>query len=155
MSVLLGGGRLLRLEVVLGLAVVALAVAPTASGAAQLDTVTATGSSSNSYSNININAQSGTSGQNAGGTGSFTVFGFLPISGTVSCLSVTGPDMGAGTPTAPTTAVLNLAGTSFGVVTVELIDNGGNGADIINTAPTGRSPTDCSPFTTGVTDTLT
>jgi hypothetical protein len=63
--------------------------------------------------------------------------------------------MGAGKLGSPTTAVLNLQGTSFGVITVELVDNGGNGADIISTAPTGRAPTDCSPFTTGLTDTLT
>jgi hypothetical protein len=155
MSELLRRRWLRRLHVVLGLALTALVVAPSASGAVPLDTVTATGSSRIFYSNININAQSGTSGQNPSGTGSFTVLGSIFISGTVSCLSVTGPDMGAGAPGSPTTAVLNLQGTSFGVVTVELIDNGGNGADIFSSAPTGRAPSDCSPFTNGLTDTLT
>jgi hypothetical protein len=48
----------------------------------------------------------------------------------VTCLSVTGPDHGAGASGAPTTAVLNFQEAAFGVVTVGLVDNGGNGADI-------------------------
>ncbi|MEK6252333.1 MAG: hypothetical protein AABM43_10390 [Actinomycetota bacterium] len=141
-----------RLDVVLGLAFVGLVSAPSAL-AAQLDTATATGSSSIYFRNINIIAQSGTSGQNPSGTGSFTVNGQL-LSGTVSCLSVMGPDMGAGKPGSPTIAVLNLQGTTLGVVTVELVDNGGNGADIFSAAP-GVNPTDCSPLTGGLIDTLT
>jgi hypothetical protein len=80
----------------------------------------------------------------------------------VTCLSVTGPDRGDGTPGAPTTAVLNFLNSddvfSNTVFTVQIVDNGGNGADVMSTFPTGRSPTDCSPFNTtglGTTDTLT
>jgi hypothetical protein len=69
-------------------------------------------------------------------------------------LSVTGPDAGAGKSGSPTRAVLNLQGTSLGVVTVELVDNGGNGADVFSAAP-GVTATDCSPLTGGITETLT
>jgi hypothetical protein len=72
----------------------------------------------------------------------------------VTCLSVTGPDRGADTVGSPTTAVLNLQDATLGVVTVELVDNGGNGADIMSGAKSDRAPTDCSPYS-GVTDTLT
>ncbi len=128
-----------------------------APGASQ-DTVVVTGSSGQFiYSNININAQSGTSGQNPSGTGSFSVGGSFPISGPVTCLSVTGPDMGAGRPGAPTTAILNIQSQNFGVVTVQVVDNGGNGADLISSFPFSRAATDCSPFApgTGVEDVLT
>jgi hypothetical protein len=124
-----------------------LVFAPSAS-AAQLDTATATGSSGNElFSNINISAQSGTSGQNPSGTASFTVLGIFGVSGPVTCLSVTGPDQGPGTVGSPTTAVLNFESSSVGVVTVQLVDNGGNGADVFGAEATGRSPTDCSPIT--------
>ncbi len=63
--------------------------------------------------------------------------------------------MAAGKPGAPTTAVLNLQNTVFGVTTLELVDNGGNGADIISGGAFLRAPTDCSPVTNGTTDTLT
>lgn len=154
MSVLFRRGSLRSLELMLGLGLICLVFAPSAL-AAQLDTASATGNASSDYTNINISAQSGTSGQNPSGTGSFTVNGQL-LSGTVSCLSVTGPDMGAGTPGSPTTAVLNLQGTSLGgIVTVELVDNGGNGADVFSSAPTVRAPSDCSPLTGGLTAPLT
>jgi hypothetical protein len=67
-------------------------------------------------------------------------------------LSVTGPDHGAGTPASPATAVLNFQDTigpfSGSLLTLELVDNGGNGADIIQALHPGgiRAPTDCSPL---------
>src|SRR5450432_698512 len=97
-----------RLHVVLGLALMALVFAPSASGAAPLDTVTATGSASCCL-NISVNAQSGTSGQKPIGTVAFGVPTqtpqgpiVFPVAGPVTCLSVTGPDHGAGAPGAPT-----------------------------------------------------
>jgi len=158
MFVLLGRRLLRRLQVVLGLALMGLVFAPSASAAGQLDTATATGSGSN-YFNVNINAQSGTSGQNPSGTVSFNAFHAFNLSGSVTCLSVTGSDRGGGTSGSPTTAVLNLLNTASDfpntVFTVELVDNGGNGADIMSTVPTGRGPTDCSLPFSGETDTLT
>jgi hypothetical protein len=147
-----------RLQVALGL-VMGLVFASSASAAAPLDTVTVTGSAQASYSNIDINAQSGTSGQSPSGTASFTVLGAINVSGPVTCLSVTGPDQGGGTVGSPTTSVLNFQDPSFGVVAVQVVDNGGNGADVISTTPIpGRAPTDCSPFSAGLqllTSTLT
>jgi hypothetical protein len=146
MSVLVRSRSLLRLEVVVSLALMGLVFAPSAF-ASQLDTATATGSTGNElFSNINISAQSGTSGQNPNGTASFSVLGILEVSGPVTCLSITGPDQGPGTVGSPTTAVLNFESSSVGVVTVRLVDNGGNGADTFFAEPSGRSPTDCSPL---------
>ncbi len=135
-----------RLALLLGLALTGLALAPVASGATPVDTVAATGSGGEfgEYSNININAQSGSSGENPSGTGSFTIFSFH-VSGPVTCLRVSGPDQGAGTTGSPTTAVLNIQDPSNGIVTVVLTDNGGNGTDVINAQPLGRAFNDCSP----------
>jgi hypothetical protein len=135
-----------RLRLVLGFALVVLVWAPSASAATQLDTVTATSSGAGlAYTNINISAQSGTSGQDPSGTASFDVpspyGGVVNLSGPVTCLSVTGPDRGGGTLAAPTTAILNFKIPASAValpnvvVTVELVDNGGNGADIIAVDP--------------------
>src|SRR5437763_9132673 len=147
--------RLVRPAATTGVIVTALAlVAPLgpAGAASGVDTATAVGSGTRAYSNININASAGPLGQNPTGTASFTVFGGFQVSGPVTCLQVTGPDMGGGTLAAPTTAVLNVQSTNFGVVTVELVDNGGNGSDVMNTLPTSRAPSDCSPFANGVLD---
>ena len=151
-----------RLQVVLGLALMALVFAPSASGATQLDTVTASGSAAGTL-NININAQSGTSGENPSGTVTFGI----PIdccgrpyvivaSGPVTCLSVTGPDDGPGTPGAPTTAVMNFQDPTLGLFTVEVVDHGGNGADIFGGLPLEphRAPRDCSPLVGGSTSPL-
>ncbi len=154
MSVLLRNVALRRLQVVLGLALLGLVFAPGASGAAQIDTVSATGSGG-SFSNVSIAAQSGTSGQNVSGNASFTIGGTFNVGGPVTCLSVRGPDRGAGSAGSPTTAVLNFQDQVFGVFTVELVDNGGNGADIISAFPISRAPTDCSPFSGSFTSTLT
>jgi hypothetical protein len=119
-----------------------------AAGGAPLDTVTATNGTAGIFSNINISAQSGTAGQNPTGTVSFIVFGgVFSFSGPVTCLSVTGPDNGAGTLLAPTIGVVNFQSNSgFGIITVELIDKGGNGADLFNVSPLGRGALDCSAF---------
>jgi hypothetical protein len=48
------------------------------------------------------------------------------------------------------------AETNLGVVTIEVVDNGGNGSDVWSAAPTTRAPTDCSPFDlAGTTQRLT
>jgi hypothetical protein len=158
-SVLLRRGAL-RLPVVLGLASLGLVLAPSASGDAQLDTVTVSGSSGPvsppvesrfgllSLFDVNINAHSGTSGEDPGGTASFTLgipsIGGLSASGSVNCLSVTGPDRGGGTTTAPTTAWLRFQDVSGVLFTVGLVDNGGNGADIMGFAEgLAPSPTGC------------
>jgi hypothetical protein len=110
---------------------------------AGLDTAVATGSSL-SFQNIDINAQSGPSGENPSGHMSFMLFGTELASGPVTCLSVNGND-----------AVLN-AQTDFGVVTVELVDNGGNGQDTMSAIGGRRAATDCSPFNnSGLTESLT
>ena len=158
MSVLIRGWSLRPLHVVLGLALIALVFAPDASGAAPLDTVTAAGGSGAAYSNINISAQSGPSGQNPTGNVAFTInIGrgtVFSISGPVTCLSVTGPDQGAGSPGSPTTAVMNAQDPTLGVVTVMLMDNGGNGSDVINSEDLRRAPTDCSPLNSPFQSTL-
>ena len=132
--------------VVLGLAVMGLAVAPGASAAAPpLDTVSVTGSGG-LFSGINITGQSGTSGQNPSGSVSFIFAGAINVSGPVTCLSVTGPDHGGGTSSAPTTAILKFQATTFTnkIDTLEVVDNGGNGADTIGVVEVGRAATDCS-----------
>ena len=132
-------------------------LAPCAASAAQLDTVTATGSSEfNTYSNINITAQSDTAGQNVGGTVSVTVLGLFDISGPVTCLRVTGADLGDGTAGSPTVAVINAQDANFGVVTVELVDNGGGGTDVMSSVAGARTPSNCSPVDNpNLPDTLT
>ncbi len=133
-----------RLQVVLGLALMGLAVAPSARGAAPLDTANATGNGGY-WSNVSIHAVSGTSGESPGGTVTFSI-GSLYVSGPVTCLRVTGPDRGGGSAVSPTIAIINAAPTTIlgGVVTVELVDNGGNGADVMSAQQFGRTPTDCS-----------
>jgi hypothetical protein len=157
MSALRSSGLRRRRLVVLSLALMALGFAPSAaSAAAPQDTVMATGSGGSAggapgvFTNINISAQSGTSGQNPTGTASFTAINSFNLSGPVTCLSVTGPDHGAGSLGSPTTAVLNFQSNSgFGLIAVELVDNGGNGLDTMSALPFTRAPTDCSPIGPG------
>jgi hypothetical protein len=142
-----------QLQLLLGLALAALVLAPSASAAAPLDTVTVTGSAESPspgiapISAIEIHAQSGTSGQNPSGTVQFTVAGSIFVSGPVTCLSVTGPDQGGGTSTAPTTAILSFDDQTFlhTIETFKIVDNGGNGADTMTLVEIGRVSTDCSP----------
>jgi hypothetical protein len=154
MSGLLRSGSSRRLAVVLGLALMWLVFAPSASGAAPLDTMTVTGSGEYAspgiapISAINIHAQSETSGQNPSGSVQFTVAGSIRVSGPVTCLSVTGPDQGGGTSTAPTTAILGFDDQTFlhAIETFQIVDNGGNGADTMSAVSIGgRAPSDCSP----------
>src|SRR4051812_16764649 len=107
---MLGSTPTLRAILALILSTIGLALAAPAAGAqaGALDTVTATGRSADFYSSVSIDAHSEPSGANAGGSGSFTALGDIFISGPVTCLSVTGPDQGAGQPGAPTQAVLNI-----------------------------------------------
>ncbi len=167
MSVLFRSRLLRRLQVVLGLALLGLVVAPGASAASPLDTVTATGTSGLltppvvtrfgplSFFNINISAQSGTSGQKPNGTATLTTgipsIGGLTSSGPVSCLNITGPDGGVGTVAAPTMAVLQFHdSTSGNLFTVALIDNGGNGLDTMTVSEGGTpSPAGCSLLVSG------
>jgi hypothetical protein len=163
MSRLLRLGSLRRLQVVMGLALMALVFAPSASGAAPLDTVTVTGSTFASpgispISAIDIHAQSGTSGQNPSGSVQFTVGGSIFVSGPVTCLSVTGPDQGGGISTAPTTAILGFDDQTFlhAIQTFKIVDNGGNGADTMSAVSIGgRAPSDCSPASPPVSPPLT
>jgi hypothetical protein len=145
-----------ELRIALGLGLLALVIVPSGSSAAQLDTATATGASGPvtppiethfglvRLFDINVDAHSGTAGQDPGGAASFTFgvpsIGGLVFSGPVTCLSVTGPDRGGGTPTAPTGAVLRFQEAATGIlVAVALVDNGGNGADTITFAE-GTAP---------------
>jgi hypothetical protein len=159
MSALLRCASLRRVRVVLGFALMALVFAPSASGAAPLDTVTATGTVG-IFSTININAQSGPAGQNPSGSASLTFTPVSPLppfsvasySGPVTCVSIAGPDRGNGTAGSQTTAVLNFVSythPSFvDVITVGLVDNGGNGMDLFILGPIGRAPSDCSTLPT-------
>ncbi len=158
MFVLRRYASLRRLQVVLGLALMGLC-APSASAQALLDAVNVTGSGG-SFSNINIKAQSGTSGQSPSGTISFTVFGSVNFTGSVTCLNVTGPDRGGGTSTAPTTAVVTAVGTGPNPDTtfkVLVVDYGGGGADTFAFA-SASGPTECalpSPNEVSLLSTLT
>ncbi len=149
-----------RVQLVLGLALIGLMAAPSASNATSLlDTVTATGSSGHgTFAVIQISAQSSVTGTDVSGTGSFTV-GRVNVKGPVTCLRVSGPDRGGGTVGSPTTAILTVDSSGAGVVTVKLIDNGGNGPDFMGAFPLSRSRLDCSTPMPGpnqnVTDTLT
>src|SRR5581483_9214659 len=90
-----------------------------ASAATPLDTVNVTGAGQAQIpgiapiSQILINAQSEPSGANASGSVFFQVAGSIDVSGPVTCLSVTGPDQGGGTATAPTTAILGFDDQTF------------------------------------------
>jgi hypothetical protein len=121
-----------------------LGFAPATSPAASLDTATATGST-RSFSSIAVNAQSDPSGANASGTVAFRLA--MPVSGPVTCMSVTGPDAGPGTAGRPTSAVINFEDATFGIVTMSLTDNGGSGLDRADATDIyHRAPTDCSPI---------
>jgi hypothetical protein len=159
MSALLSGTRLGRLTLILGLALMAPALAPASGGAKppppptqQLDRATATGASQTpppglgAVIDIDINAFSGPSGENPGGSVSFDILinrithpePFpLNISGPVTCLNVSG------------NAALINADTSLGPVTVELVDNGGGGLDGFGVGY-GNASADCSSFPSGV-----
>jgi hypothetical protein len=160
MSALLCSRSLRRLQLVLGLALLAFVFAPGASAAPPLDTVSVTGSGS-FFFNISVNAQSGTSGQNPSGSFSAHVFllgSAIVTSGPVTCLKVSGPDRGGGTATAPTTAVLTFFDQTFlrETVTFLIVDRGGGGTDTFTAGAFGRAPTDCSAVTQNVNpDTLT
>jgi hypothetical protein len=157
-----------QLGLVLGLALIGLAFAPSAMASTPLDTVTASGSGGPfsppivtnmgdvPLSEIDITAQSGTSGQNPSGTASFGLAGII-LSGSVSCLAVTGPDRGAGTAAAPTTAVVRFVYAGLFLETVQVVDNGGNGADTVSVwSSSPGSSTGCSiPSTPPLTATLT
>jgi hypothetical protein len=144
MSALRRYGSPRRLQEMLGLVLMGLVFAPSASGAAQLDTVTASGGSG--ITAINVSAQSGTSGENPSGQVLWHSGGGLAptITGPVTCLNVTG-----------NTAVLNFQATevdgggSFpvGIGTLELVANGGPGRDTFGFSVGARSPSDCSPLT--------
>ena len=137
-----------RSYLILGVALVALALTPTSSGAKpppppapQLDTATASGSV-DGLTNLQVEAHSGPSGENPGGGVAFDTFieahgQMVPVHvlGPVTCLNVTG-----------NTAVIKFDadGTfAFGTSVVTLVDNGGGGLDRFG-ASVSFAPTDCS-----------
>jgi hypothetical protein len=82
-----------------------------------------------------IDARSGPSGENPAGLVRFDVAGGLfRIGGPVTCLAVRG-----------ISATINLHDDvgGFGIITVQVIDDQ---PDSFDAAPTGRTPTDCSPL---------
>ena len=123
-----------RPVLVLGLALAAFVSVPAASGAKppppppQLDTANATGDNLvlDDFSSFGIDVQafSGPSGENPGGRVSFEAGALrLPVSGAVTCLSVSG-----------NTAVMTVTGPFpavpfFPALFVKLVDNGGGGLD--------------------------
>jgi hypothetical protein len=114
------------------------------------DSVNVTGAGQ-PFDKVAIIARATPAGQNVTGTATVSLTGTVVVSGPVTCLNVTGPDQGGGTPTAPTAATLNFQDPA-GVLTVRVVDNGGQiplHPDEIQVAALGRSPTDCSPLPDG------
>ena len=139
-----------RLRPLLGLVSMALVLAPAAAAAAksppppepQLDTATATGKVDGLLSNLDVDVQSGPSGENPGGSVSFTTFFEfrgekipIDVAGPATCLDVTGN----------TAAITFLWGGTFylGPSIVWLVDNGGSGLDEFGAQASG-APADCS-----------
>ena len=151
----LRGTPLGRLKLIVGLAVMGLALAPANSGATslpaapQLDTATASGNTipasfPEDY-DVNVDVHSGPSGENPAGSVSFRtqidVSGRpfdIGIGGPATCLGVTG-----------NTAIIKFhamspdIGVDFGVGVVTLVDNGGSALDLFGTG-LSSSPNDCS-----------
>jgi hypothetical protein len=90
---------------------------------------------------IEIDARSGPSGE--GASGQVTIDnerGTVLFNGPVTCLAVRG-----------NVATFNVQTPQFGVITMETTDQSPSGPqEIINAAPTGRAPGDCSPFPFGL-----
>jgi len=117
---------------------------PGAAAAAVIDTASASGGG-DYWSDVDIHAQTGPDGRGLAGRITFH-FGILHFSEPVRCLRVTGPDRGDGTASAPTTAIL-YAGPSRTAATdvaIELVDNGGSGADEMNLEPVASIPPRCT-----------
>ena len=105
------------------------------------DSVTGSGTTGNFFGRFEIDVRSGPTGQASFSSG---VIG--PIDGPATCLVVSG-----------NVATFNLQTPQFGVVTFEVVDNAGTGQpDTIEGRATGmgdgRSATDCSPLTTGLSE---
>jgi hypothetical protein len=143
-----------RLLVVLGLAFMGLVVAPGAPAAAPLDTVFVTGNTvDGAFASIDIIAPCSSITCATGSGPGFVKYNLAPfyftVSGSVTCLSVTGPDQGFGTSTAPTTAVMRVT-TSIGLDEVTVVDKGANDFQAeplnatIQAAPVSGPATDCS-----------
>ncbi len=138
---------------VLGMGLATARAAPASPGSLAPDTVSVTGHTvDGAFSSIDIIAPCSSSSC-AGGAGPGFVFYdvapfYFPVSGSVTCLSVTGPDQGFGTPAAPTTAVIRFS-TSIGIDEVTVVDSGAMNFQsgpidaTIQAAPVGGSPTDC------------
>lgn len=148
---------LLRTAAALGLALAAAAIGAGTAAAQQRDSVTVTGGSVPlffvhddplfpvAFHDLDINAQSDPSGANASGTASFGLAG-LSFSGPVCHLSVTGPDRGAGTATSPTTALFIFRDAGSGLLLeTQVVDNGGNGKDLISGGGVAAVNAPCSP----------
>jgi hypothetical protein len=154
MAVLHRRRSLRPLLVVLGLAFIGLVVAPGASAAAPLDTVFVTGNTvDGAFASIDIIAPCSSSTCATGSGPGFVFYTvapfYFPVSGSVTCLSVTGPDQGFGTSTAPTTAVVRFS-TSIGIDEVTVVDKGAMNFQAgplnatIQAAPVSGPATDCS-----------
>jgi hypothetical protein len=130
MSVSLRWRSLRRLQVVLGLALMGLVLAPATSvGAIAQDSVTASGTSSFCGGQLTINAQSGPNGVNPTGQVTCSSFGKgLPsFSGPVTCLNVEDN----------TTALLVAQTSQFGAVALRVSDNDPSGTDRIEAIDEG------------------
>jgi hypothetical protein len=112
------------------------------------DSITGSGTTGNFFGRFQIDVRSGPSGQNPTGQASFRDGVIGPIDGPATCLAVSG-----------NVGIVNLQTPQFGVVTFEIVDNAGSGQpDTITGRATGpadgRSPTDCSPLPTGLSETV-
>jgi hypothetical protein len=100
------------------------------------DSVTGSGTA-NFWGPFQIDVRSGPSGENPSGQASFqTTFGL--VNGSVSCLAVR-----------DNVATFNIPLTQFGLITVQVTDNG-LGGDLIEGIPTSRPASDCSALTGSV-----
>jgi hypothetical protein len=115
----------MKLAVSVSVLVVGMALVPCAiAQSPPLDTAQVVGSAPG-FPNIGVDAQNVSAGGNATGDVFLQPSVGAIMTGRVSCLRVTGPDRGVGTPDAPTTAVVEFSDIRFGEVTVEVVDNGG------------------------------
>lgn len=118
------------------------------------DTVVITGSG-NVFSDISFDARSGPLGENPSGTYSYTAYGSIHVTGTVTCLSVTGSGLGAGTPENPTIAYIRGVEDYPGDRVYQVVDKGGNGFDELNGSLLGNVATNCGYLDNELVSTLT
>jgi hypothetical protein len=139
------------MKLFLVVAVGAILLVPVGGASAQApigDSITGSGTTGNFFGRFQIDVRSGPSGENPTGQASFSSGVIGAIDGPATCVAVSG-----------NVGIVNLQTPQFGVVTFEITDNAGSGQpDLIEGRATGqnegRLPTDCSPLTNGLSETV-